>query len=110
MEAPAPVMAEPVKVEAPAPVAQPSAQNLADSLMSDTAAAATADAFRRLKNAEPEPSQPAPATAMPAFRSGASIEDMVGEMMRPMLKQWLDTNLPAMVQQIVEREIKKLTR
>jgi cell pole-organizing protein PopZ len=35
---------------------------------------------------------------------------MVKEMLRPMLKEWLDRNLPPMVERIVEREIVRLTR
>lgn len=31
-------------------------------------------------------------------------------MLRPMLKDWLDTNLPPMVERYVEREIARLTR
>lgn len=98
----APVAVAPV-VAAPAPV-----ENV-DSLLSEAAAAATAEAFNRLKSAEPPTVYAAPSSS-PAFRNGATIEDMVGDMLRPLLKQWLDANLPAMVQQIVEREVKKLTR
>lgn len=52
------------------------------------------------------------ATPGPALGAGAdkTIEDMVKEMLRPMLKNWLDHNLPPMVQAIVEREISRLTR
>jgi cell pole-organizing protein PopZ len=42
--------------------------------------------------------------------SDKTIEDMVNEMLRPMLKDWIDQNLPAMVQAIVEREISRPTR
>lgn len=98
---------------APAPIAPPApvaaAPLAADSLLSDAAAAATAEAFNRLKAVEQPVSYAAP-TAAPSFRSGATIEDMVSDMLKPMLKSWLDANLPAMVQQIVEREVKKLTR
>ncbi|HYM33193.1 MAG TPA: DUF2497 domain-containing protein [Candidatus Cybelea sp.] len=37
-----------------------------------------------------------------------TIEELVKEMLRPMLKQWLDANLPGLVQRIVEREVAKL--
>jgi cell pole-organizing protein PopZ len=42
--------------------------------------------------------------------SDKTIEDMVNEMLRPMLKDWIDQNLPTMVQAIVEREISRPTR
>jgi len=32
------------------------------------------------------------------------------EMLRPMLKQWLDDNLPAMVERLVRVEIERLAR
>ena len=30
--------------------------------------------------------------------SGKTVEDLVKEMLRPMLKEWLDRNLPPMVE------------
>jgi len=105
---PAPVAAAPVAAAPMTPA--PSAQDAIDSLLSAEAAKATADAFSRLKAAEPEMPAPMLSASLPAFRSGATMEDMVAEMLRPMLKQWLDTNLPTLVQQIVEREVRKLTK
>ncbi|MEJ0009072.1 MAG: DUF2497 domain-containing protein [Alphaproteobacteria bacterium] len=46
----------------------------------------------------------------PVFRSGNTVEDLVLEVLRPMLKQWLDANLTGIVERLVEREIRKLTR
>ena len=42
------------------------------------------------------------------FRSGNTVEDLVLESLRPMLKDWLDNNLPIIVQKIVEKEVKRL--
>lgn len=42
--------------------------------------------------------------------NGATIETIVREMLRPMLKEWLDQNLPDIVQSMVERELEKLTK
>ncbi|TVQ33838.1 MAG: DUF2497 domain-containing protein [Geminicoccaceae bacterium] len=39
-----------------------------------------------------------------------SIEVFLADLVRPELKAWLDTNLPPLVERIVEREIKKLVR
>ena len=50
-----------------------------------------------------------PSTPSPAFRSGTTVEDLVLEALRPMLKQWLDTNLPAVVERLVEREVRKIS-
>ena len=42
-------------------------------------------------------------------RSGeTSLEGMVRDMMRPMLKEWLDANLPAMVESAIAAEIARL--
>jgi len=38
------------------------------------------------------------------------LEAMVRELLRPMLQQWLDDNLPSIVERMVEREIKRVTR
>ncbi|MEO1554179.1 MAG: DUF2497 domain-containing protein [Pseudomonadota bacterium] len=39
-----------------------------------------------------------------------TIEGLVREMMRPMLKEWLDENLPGIVEQQVEAEVKRIAR
>ena len=39
-----------------------------------------------------------------------TIEDLVKEVMRPMIKEWLDDNLPSLVERLVSREIERLTR
>ena len=38
-----------------------------------------------------------------------SLKQMVSELMRPMMRDWLDTNLPDIVEKIIKEEIKKLT-
>ena len=37
------------------------------------------------------------------------LEAVVKEMLRPMLKEWLDTRLPEMVEEMVAREIARIT-
>jgi uncharacterized protein len=39
-----------------------------------------------------------------------TLEDLVKEMLRPMLKTWLDDNLPTMVERIVRAEIERVAR
>ena len=41
--------------------------------------------------------------------SDGTLEGLVREMLRPMLRTWLDTNLPAMVEDLVGREIARIT-
>jgi cell pole-organizing protein PopZ len=49
------------------------------------------------------------AATIPAPASINPLEDMVREMLRPILKQWLDEHLPQMVDEHVKREISRIT-
>ena len=46
--------------------------------------------------------------ATPVYRGGPSLEDMVRDELRPILKQWLDTNLPPLVERLVRLEIERV--
>ena len=39
-----------------------------------------------------------------------TLEDVVREALRPMLKSWLDENLPRVVERMVEAEVERVTR
>jgi cell pole-organizing protein PopZ len=39
-----------------------------------------------------------------------TLEDLVREMLHPMLKDWLSQNLPGMVERLVQKELEKLAR
>jgi cell pole-organizing protein PopZ len=41
-------------------------------------------------------------------RGGPSIEDIIRDEMRPLLREWLDANLPPLVEQLVRREIARI--
>jgi hypothetical protein len=43
-------------------------------------------------------------------RSAHLADSMVRDMLRPMLKQWLDDNLPPMVERLVREEIQRVAR
>jgi cell pole-organizing protein PopZ len=43
-------------------------------------------------------------------QNARTLEDLVREMLRPMLKAWLDENLPAMVERLVRSEIERVSR
>ncbi|MGF1474331.1 MAG: DUF2497 domain-containing protein [Geminicoccaceae bacterium] len=89
-----------VNEESRAPV-----QSLETGIVSGAVAAAATGAFAKLNRAL------TPENEMTMSEGqGLTIEQMVSEMMRPMLKEWLDNNLPSMVEKIVEREIRKLVR
>lgn len=72
--------------------------NIADSLLEPTAQAATSHAFSQLDN------------LILSQKQGQTIEDLIREMLRPMLKAWLDENLPGVVEQLVQREIERVSR
>jgi cell pole-organizing protein PopZ len=111
-------MPQPSFETAPAPrpaAVPPVAPSFEQPLAASSAAGAATSAFDRL-NQVVEERKAAPAAApiaMPAVAIGAggkTIEDLVKEMLRPMLKEWIDRSLPPMVEQLVEREIARLTR
>lgn len=45
-----------------------------------------------------------------AARSRRSFDDMAQEMLRPMLQEWLDNNLPTLVERLVREEIERVAR
>ena len=45
----------------------------------------------------------------PEVAGSDTLESLVREMLRPMLREWLDTNLPALVETMVSREIARIT-
>lgn len=109
---PPPRLAETV-VRVPEPMRSPSVTLGAEApLIDGSAAGAAADAFSRLSLAVQE-SVPTPAATDPGMLIGGkqqTVEDLVKDMLRPMLKDWLDRNLPGVVERYVEREIVRLTR
>ncbi|MHB1216797.1 MAG: DUF2497 domain-containing protein [Alphaproteobacteria bacterium] len=42
--------------------------------------------------------------------SNRSVEDVVQELVRPMLRDWMDTNLAPLVERLVEKEIRDIAR
>jgi hypothetical protein len=43
-------------------------------------------------------------------QNARTLEDLVKEMLRPLLKSWLDDNLPSLVERIVRAEIERVSR
>ncbi len=74
-----------------------------ENILSQDIAARSSKAIQGLLN-----NLPKPAIDSPAFRNAITIEDLVMETMKPLLKEWLDSNLETIVRDIVEREIRKL--
>lgn len=42
--------------------------------------------------------------------NGTSLEDLTREMMRPMLENWLNENLPQLVEELVAEEIRRISQ
>lgn len=76
-----------------------------DSLVGDSAAASAASAFAGLASTlrKPEPMEPASA-------SGPTVDELARSLLRPMLKEWLDANLPAIVEAQVRKEVERIAR
>lgn len=103
---PEPEPAPPAPEPEPAPVEPPPPE---DPLVSDDAAAAAKSAFSGLANAL-QNQQDALIGAMPVGDGNRTLENMVLELLRPMVKHWLDQNLPGVVEKAVEKEIKRISR
>lgn len=98
--------------QAPEPPAAPAARDQAyDTLVGDSAAASAASAFAGLAASfkKPDPAPVASSGDLP-FVSGNTVEAMVAEMLRPLLKDWLDANLPAIVEAQVRKEVERIAR
>lgn len=93
----APMVVPAVIAAAPAPAP--------DRLIAPEAEAATASSVGSLLRTLDSTRQ---AAATQLYRGGPTLEDMVREEMRPILKQWLDANLPPMVERLVRAEIERL--
>lgn len=90
---------------------EPAPTSSYDSLVGDSAAASAASAFAGLAASFKAP-EPAATPRGPDlnFASGSTVEGMVAEMLRPMLKEWLDANLPGIVQDQVRKEVERIAR
>jgi len=84
---------------APTPAAdrRPAPETSQRGLLSTPAAAAVDSAFNALAHTV-------------QVRDGRTLEDFISELLRPMLKTWLDENLPAMVERLVRAEIERVSR
>jgi uncharacterized protein len=93
-DAPEPEEPAPPPARAARPVAAPQPDR---SLLSPRTVAAVDTAFNSLAH-----------TVLVA--NSRTLEDLVREMLKPMLKAWLDDNLPNMVERMVRAEIERVSR
>lgn len=86
----------------------PAPGNDADRLVSQAAAAASLAALAQIRQLGPRNDQRM--SDIPMGEGQRTIEDMVREMLRPLLKEWLDSNLPHLVERVVQEEVSRLVR
>jgi len=80
-------------------------------LVSEPTVEAAASSIASLTNTlEIERLSLGPQTATFMGNGARTLEDMVLELMRPMLKDWLDKNLPATVERLVQKEVERISR
>lgn len=80
-----------------------------NALISEDVMQASASLMSNLRDKKPTETAPVGTSPSMPFRSGATVEDLALEAMRPMLKEWLDSNLAPMVERIVEREVRRIS-
>jgi cell pole-organizing protein PopZ len=91
---PQPTMVRPVSRGAPAQAPETTWEG---PLLSNETKACISDSFDRLGS-----------VLMP--KEPRTLEDLMREMLRPMLKAWLDDNLPSIVERLVQAEIERVVR
>lgn len=96
-----PAVLEQPPVAEPAPAAPVVARQEPpiETILSPPTATAAAGALARLAG-----------TLRIADREGQTIEGVVRELLKPMLKEWLDQHLPAIVESRVEAELERIAR
>ena len=97
MEAAPPPRDEPLAALEAAPRAEASAGPALAPLLSKPAQASVGNAFQLLSN-----------TIL--SQNARTLDDLVLEMLRPMLRNWLDENLPTLVERLVRAEIERVAR
>jgi uncharacterized protein len=88
---------KPVAIGAPASAAAAAADPTRQPIISQVAGRQVAAAFGELSEAF-------------AVRSKKTFDEMAEQMLRPMLQEWLDNNLPLLVEKLVREEIERVAR
>jgi len=82
----------------------PAAAGGDERLVSAESASASVAALAQLVN------RPRDRSEMPLGHADRTLEDVVRELLRPLLKTWLDERLPQLVERLVQEEIARLVR
>jgi uncharacterized protein len=78
-----------------------------DSLVSSQTISASASSLSRL--AQASKTAPKRSTSF-ADQRNITLDQLVQDLIRPMIKQWIDTHLPSLVEEMVAKEIKRITK
>lgn len=96
---PAPTPVPQPRAAAPAPMIETVSAVTPETILSPPSASAAAGALARLAG-----------TLRISDTPGQTVEGVVRELLKPMLKDWLDRNLPAIVDARVEAELERISR
>ena len=94
-----------LELNEPAPEPDPEPMTAGDPIVSRDALASSRGSLDALTRMISRPE----AAEAPADGAAKSMEAFVAELLRPMLREWLDANLPELVEQMVAKEIARIT-
>ena len=97
----APVVEPPPVIAVPPPAPAPIPASMTDLVAPAAAAAAASSVDNPVRTL-------AAGRRTQVYAAGPTIEDLVREEVRPLLKEWLDTHLPPMVERLVRLEIERV--
>ena len=86
----------------PAPKPPPPAEEEPSAIMSDSTKSSALSSMTKLAGGMP--------VSRRSHYDGITLEDIVRDMLHPMLREWMDDNLPGMVERLVQKELEKLSR
>lgn len=96
-----------VAVSGVAPVAAQTPEEAPAAAPEDPILSAMDRLARAVESAKPPITAVEPA---PVPSGGRTLEEVVRDMLQPMLHDWIDKNLPQIVEEVVEREVRRRTR
>ena len=102
---PAPAPPPPPAPAPPPPPAPPAPPSPDEGLVSPERAAETSAAFSMLNRKLNEDYE-----ELPMGEGAVTLERLTRELMRPMLREWLDQHLPMLVERLVREEIERLVQ
>lgn len=96
------VLDDTMMVQAPRPTQAPAPAAPSDGLVAEEAAAAAASAVGSLVRTLTADRSPA------LHAGGPTVEEIVRDLLRPLVKDWLDAQLPGLVERVVRGEIERV--